>query len=86
MMFIFLENQNPNITICTPMFVTVGITYNCTISAVDGDGDDIYYEMTGNVTNTATFNNLTRVFSWTPSSTDPVDIGYNNNIFNNQNV
>ena len=58
------------------MFVTVGTTYTCTISAVDGDGDDIYYEMTGAALDTATFNNLTRLFSWTPSSTAPVDIGY----------
>ena len=58
------------------MLVTVAEAYTCTyISAVDGDGDDIFFEMTGNTTDTATFNNITSVFSWTPSGTAPVDIG-----------
>ena len=76
MFYLFQANNLPQVhlnasTIEVRIYETITIYVNCT----DADGDDVTLELANDIP-TATFNNGTGIFVWTPTDTTPVLIGY----------
>ena len=75
-MSLFPANGSPQIKVQTVFNVTVGEESSLTVNVTDPDGDVVSMTLRTDLPNGATFDNVTGVFTWTPSDTTPVNITY----------
>ena len=71
----FSANKLPQVLLnASSVNVRINETVIILVGSTDADGDDVTLEMANDIP-TATFNNETGIFVWTPNDTTPVLIG-----------
>ena len=67
-------NNSPRINVTSSFNVTVGVKSSFTVIVTDPEGDTVTLTLRTDLPSGATFDNQTRVFTWTPVDTTPVNI------------
>ena len=75
MFWLFSANSLPQVHLnASSLNVRINETITIYVNCTDADGDDVTLELANDIP-TATFNNRTGIFVWTPTDTTPGLIG-----------